>query len=192
MLRNIKLFGELGDKYGKQFKLDVQSVGEALHAINILKPGFLKDIKKDEHYNVVVGDLKDENCLDEQTIQMKHKMGDIWIMPEIIGRKSGVFQTILGAVLIVVGAVMSVYGMGMGAPLIKMGIAMMISGVAMMLCPVPGAPDYAGREKPDERPSFLFDGPVNTNEQGGAIPIVYGRMLIGSTIISTAMDVEDI
>jgi len=68
----------------------------------------------------------------------------------------------------------------------------MLSGVAMMLTPVPGTPEYSEREKPDERQSFLFDGPVNTNEQGGAIPIAYGRVLMGSTVVSTALDVEDI
>lgn len=193
MLRNIHLLGELGEKYGKKFKFDVGSVGEALKAIDVNKPGFIKDIKKDEYYNVVVGDELDEkNALDEQTIMMKHKSGDIWIMPQIIGKKSGILSAVLGAVLVVVGVVLSVYGFGIGSPLIKLGAGMMLSGLAMMLTPTPGTPEYSEREKPDERPSFLFDGPVNTNEQGGAIPLIYGRMLIGSTVVSTAMDVEDI
>ena len=188
MLRKVHVLGELGEKYGKEFSLDVLTVGEAVKAINANCPGFIRDIKKDERYNVVVGDEE----INEQTIWMQYKKGDIWIMPEIEGRKAGMLQTILGAVLIVVGVVLSIYGFGIGSPLIKLGAGLMLSGVAMMLSPVPGAPDYAEREKPEERASFLFDGAVNTNEQGGAIPVVYGQMIIGSTVVSTAMDVEDI
>ena len=192
MLRTVHLLGYLGEKYGFEHKLDVQSVGEAIRALNANFSGFIKDIKKDERYNVTVGDFKEENTLTEETIQMNYKKGDIWISPAIEGKKQGVLATVLGAVLIVVGVVLSIYGYGLGTPLIKIGAGLMIGGVAMMLTPVPGTPEYNSREKPDERPSFLFDGPVNTNEQGGAIPVVYGRMLIGSTVVSTAIDVEDI
>jgi len=192
MLRTVHLLGELGDKYGEEFQFDVSSVSEALKAINANKPGFMQDIKKDQYYNVVVGDLKEENCLNDTTIWMEHKEGDIWIIPEIVGKKRGLLQTIIGAVLVVVGVVASIYGAGIGSPLIKLGVGMMLSGVAMMLTPVPGTPEYSNRERPDERPSFLFDGPVNTNEQGGAIPLVYGKMVVGSTVVSTTIDIEDI
>ena len=192
MLRTIHVMGELGEKYGCKFKLDVLTVGEAIRAINTNCPGFINDIKKDENYNVTVGEFTEEKALDGLSIRMQHKEGDIWICPAIIGKKQGIFQSVLGAILVVVGVVLSVYGFGIGSPLIKLGAGLMISGVAMMLTPVPGVPDYSGREDPDERASFLFDGAINTNEQGGAIPIVYGQMLIGSTVVSTAMDVEDI
>jgi predicted phage tail protein len=73
-----------------------------------------------------------------------------------------------------------------------LGLAMFASGILQMLSPTPEIPDYSGREKPDSRPSYLFDGPVNTTEQGGPIPLIYGEVLVGSTIISTSLDVEDI
>ena len=192
MLRKIHLLGEMGEKYGTEFELDVLSVGEALRAINANFPGFIKDIEKEEHYNVCVGDFDEKDTLNDQTIWMQHKVGDIWIAPAIEGRKQGVIATVLGAVLIVVGIVLSVYGFGAGAPLIKLGAGLMLGGVAMMLTPVPGTAEYKSREAPEERQSFMFDGPVNTNEQGGAIPIPYGQMLIGSTVVSTSLDVEDI
>ena len=192
MLRQVHLLGEMGEKYGTEHKMDVGSVGEALRALDANHPGFIRDIRKEEHYNVCVGDFNDNDALDDVSVQMNHKKGDIWIAPEVIGRKAGMLATVLGAVLIVVGIVLSIYGFGAGTPLIKLGAGLMLSGVAMMLTPVPGSPQYSEREEPDERQSFLFDGPVNTNEQGGAIPIAYGRVLIGSTVVSTALDVEDL
>ncbi len=192
MLRTIHVGGELGAKYVPEIILDVQSVGEALRAMDCNYPGFMRDIKKDEHYNVCVGSYDDDHALDNQTLRMNHKKGDIWITPSIEGAKAGMMQTILGAVLIVVGVVLSIYGFGAGTPLIKLGAGLMISGVVTMLTPVPGTPEYTEREKPGERQSFLFDGAVNTNEQGGSIPVAYGQVLIGSTVVSTALDVEDI
>ena len=193
MLRTIHLLGSMGREYGPKHRLDVGSVGEALRALNTLFPGFMKSIKKKENYNVCVGEFDDEHALDETTIGMLYKKGDIFIAPEIEGRKAGVIATVLSAVLIVVGAILSAYGMGVvGVPMMKLGAGLMLGGVCMMLTPVPGTPEYNQREAPDERQSFLFDGPVNTNEQGGAIPIPYGRVLLGSTVVSTALDVEDL
>ena len=193
MLRTIHLDGELGEMYGKTHKFDVASVGEAIRALDFNFPGFIKKIKKEENYNVCVGKFDDKHALDETSLQMNHKKGDIWIVPELIGKKQGVWQTIAGAALIVVGAVLTFYGLGaVGVPMMKLGAGLMLSGVIMMLTPVPGTPEYKERESPDERSSFIFDGPVNTNEQGGPIPIVYGRMLMGSTVVSTAMDIEQI
>ena len=123
---------------------------------------------------------------------MKFKKGDFHIAPAVIGAKAGVLQTVLGAVLIVVGVILLYTPLSpLGVPLIKLGAALMLSGIAVMLTAVPET-DGAGQEKPDERRSFLFDGPTNTTEQGGAIPLIYGRMLVGSTIISTSLDAQDI
>ncbi len=193
MLRTVYVGGELGEKFGSQFRLYVKSVGDALRGINANKPGFIRSIKKDSHYNVTVGTFTEESALDNSTVFMNHKKGDIWIMPSIEGAKSGIGTVVLGAVLVVVGMTLTSYGLGaVGAPMMKMGVGMMISGVAMMLTPTPGAGDYNEREKPDERQSFIFDGPVNTTEQGGSIPIIYGQILMGSTVVSTALDVEQI
>jgi len=194
MLREIVLYGDLEEKYGKVHKFDVSCVGEAIRALKANFPGFIQSIDKEAEYNVVRGeDLESGEALDEETISMKFKKGSFHIAPAIIGKKAGVFATVLGAVLIVVGAVLSVYGYGaIGVPMMKMGAALMIGGICMMLTPVPGTPEYSERENPDERASFLFDGAKNTTEQGGAIPVIYGRVSVGSTIISSALDVEDL
>ena len=56
-----------------------------------------------------------------------------------------------------------------------------------------GSPDTSsGTGRPDERPSFLYSGPVNTTAQGHAVPIVYGVHTVGSTVISAGITVEDI
>ena len=197
MLRNVYLYGDLAEKYGDVHRFDVRSIGETMRALEANFPGFKRSIDKEAEYNVVRGEkLAEGDALNNETIFMKFKKGDFHIAPAIVGAKSGIIASVLGAVLIVVGVVLTVGSYGsasaLGAPLIKLGAALMIGGVVMMLTPVPSNPDYGERESSDERASFLFDGARNTTEQGGAIPVIYGRVLVGSTIISSALDVEDI
>ncbi|MDD9822319.1 MAG: hypothetical protein OXU98_05470 [Gammaproteobacteria bacterium] len=49
----------------------------------------------------------------------------------------------------------------------------------------PAVPNYAERDAPENQASYLFDGPVNTQAQGGAVPLVVGGpMRVGSVTVS--------
>lgn len=65
------------------------------------------------------------------------------------------------------------------------GLTMALTGVSQMLSPQPKASTPA-----DANPSYLFSGPANAVEQGGPVPLIYGRMRVGSTVISSAIDNE--
>ena len=67
------------------------------------------------------------------------------------------------------------------------GGLMALGGLSQMMAQTPGVEDYSTRDKADEQKSFLFNGPVNTIEQGTALPIVLGKHMIGSTVISAGM-----
>ena len=190
MLRTIHLYGDLEEQFGKTWEMDVASVGEAIRALTALTKGkFLKAINPQGKYRVVRGDdLYDEKAaLTDDTIKLNFKKGDFHICPVPAGGGPWV-RIVLGVVLIVVGIIYP----AIGAYTIPMGIGLVMGGIIELLTPVPKTPDYGTREKPDERPSFIFDGPTNTIEQGGALPLVYGRMRLGSTVVSSALDVEDI
>ncbi|WP_422369101.1 hypothetical protein [Pelagibius sp.] len=72
------------------------------------------------------------------------------------------------------------------------GAALALGGITQLLSPQPSAGDYSEREAPDQRPSFISNGPVNTTEQGGIRPLVFGRFLVGSVVISGGLAVEQI
>jgi predicted phage tail protein len=190
-LRNVYLYGDLAKQFGKVHRFDVNSIGEAIRALCVNFPNFKYAIDRDAEYNVVNGkDLATGTALNDETIKLKFKKGDFHIAPAIVGAKAGVLQIVLGAVLFVVGAVLSIYGYGAGVPLMKLGVALMLSGVAVMLTPVPETPKES--QDPDENRSFIFDGAINTTEQGGPLQLVYGHMLCGSTVISTSLDVVQV
>lgn len=52
----------------------------------------------------------------------------------------------------------------------------------------PTVKSYTSRNPPDQRTSYLFDGAVNTVAQGGPVPIIYGRMRVGSVVVSAGIN----
>ena len=61
----------------------------------------------------------------------------------------------------------------------SMGVVLLLAGVASMLMPEP--PEGSNAESAQ---NYLFSGPVNNVKQGGPVPLVYGRAIVGSTTIS--------
>ena len=99
-------------------------------------------------------------------------------------------------------------GMGMGAAIgsgailgaitygniASVGLMMALTGVSQLISPTPQASQaaYTNMERPEARTSFIYGGPVNTSEQGGPIPILYGRMRIGSTLVAASVSTDQI
>ena len=46
----------------------------------------------------------------------------------------------------------------------------------------------AGADRPDNKPSYAFDGPLNTTAQGNPVPLAYGKILAGSQVISAGLE----
>lgn len=119
--------------------------------------------------------------------QLSEPAGDcITIAPVLMGSKAGLLQTIIGVVLIAVGALTSVYG---GGFLIAIGVSMVAGGIVQMLSPQPKVNKSA--DSADNQASYVFSGPVNTTAQGNPVPVLYGRMIVGSAVISAGMEADD-
>jgi len=200
MLRTIYFYGNLAEKYGKSFKFDVISVGEAFRAMECNFPGFRNDIRRDEEYYVVNGDdLIEENAMSNDTVMMEYKTGDFHICPVVGGDKSmwgNIATMVLGVILMVASywvppAGALGYGLITSAVVFNVGLALFATGIMGIISPPPRIGDYGIQEKPEERPSFIFDGPVNTINQGGPVPLVYGHVIVGSTLVSSSLEVTD-
>jgi predicted phage tail protein len=70
-----------------------------------------------------------------------------------------------------------------------MGWGMIVGGVVQLLTPVPRG--GKGQDRPDNAPSYTFSGAVNTQAQGNPIPLLYGRMIVGSAVVSAGINAED-
>ncbi|HBE9082998.1 tail assembly protein [Serratia fonticola] len=185
--RMVRLYGILGSTFGRVHRLVVSSPQEAIKALSITIPGFERFLQTAKERGLTFSIFVGKNNIGKDELEFSGS-DDIRIAPVIIGsKKAGMFQTILGAVLVVAGAFLS--WTPVGTPMMMMGASMMIGGVIQMLSPMQGG--AARRESPDNKPSYAFGGPVNTIAQGNPVPILYGKRRIGGAIISAGIFAED-
>ena len=71
------------------------------------------------------------------------------------------------------------------------GASLVLGGVAQMISPTPDLGFNTGKEAA-RLESFTFSGIVNTSKQGMAVPICYGRAFVGSAVISSGLDVDQV
>lgn len=185
-LREVILHGELARRFGKVHRFAVASAAEAVRALCANFPGFEQHLATSHQrgvaYNVWVGG---ENVSKDDLTH--HSGGRIYLSPCVMGAKRGLFQTILGAVLIAAGAVVSIAGFPqVGIPLAFSGVGTFIGGVAALLTPTPKSQGASHTQ------SNYFDGPVNTTLQGNPVPVGYGTMLIGGAVISAGITIDQL
>ena len=195
-MKVILLYGFLGAEFGKVHLYSVQTPAEAIRALCATIDGFKKALIDGEHYRVVIGGRRDSE-IDQISYPTSDKE-TIRIVPIVAG-SNGFGKVLLGAALIATsfytGGATSGFFAGATGSFISsaagnIGFALVLGGVSELLFKPPSAPKSA--ESPESRPSFIFNGAVNTSRQGNTVPVCYGRMIVGSQVISAGISVEQI
>lgn len=189
-MKTVKLLGELGKKFGKSFQLDINNPAEAVRALCInfpeLKQHFIESEKRGIAYRIIVGKQ------DQKADDLHNPAGNqiIKFVPVLQGAGgNGTFQVILGLTLI---AISFAFPSAASPYLLNIGIAMTIGGVVQMLTPMPTVSSQDQNNQPDNKPSYTFNGAVNTSAQGYPVPVGYGRMIVGSAVISAGIVAEEL
>ncbi len=204
-LVKVNLHGQLGEVVGNYWEVAVSSVAEATHAIEIMSNKlykFLSDkVQENVRYRVIVNgkdfytenepNLNNLDSITKNELRMlKKDLETIDIIPvlEGAGKIGQIFTAILGVILIVIGAFTS--WTGGGAVLIAAGISLLAAGVIGLLTKPPKFEDFREIEQ-GGKTSYLFSGPQNIIGEGGPVPLGYGRLLVGSQVISSAYVIRD-
>jgi len=191
-LTTIRLYGALGARFGRVHRLAVQTSAEAVKALCVNFDGLESYLMNAKKNGMVFAVFRGKRNIGVEDYQNLGGNNDIRIAPVMEGaKKAGVFQTILGAVMVIAGAV-AFFGFGQpwGVNLMIAGGTTMAGGVYQMLSPQPKG--LQGRDDPDNRPSYAFGGAVNTIAMGNPVPVLYGEREIGGGIISGGIVAEDI
>ena len=194
-LTTIRLYGALGARFGRVHKLAVQTSAEAVKALCINFDGLEDYLMNAKKNGMTFAVFRGKRNIGVQDFQELAGDSDIRIAPVMEGaKKAGMFQTILGAVMVVAGIIVSGGTAGWAAPvggaMISAGIGMMAGGIYQMLSPQPKG--LQGRDDPDNKPSYAFGGSVNSLAMGNPVPVLYGEREIGGAIISAGIISEDI
>ena len=205
MLRKIKLYGELAKFLGqKTFEAEVNNAAQAIRFLVVNFPK-LESHMADRYYKIIVDN--DWTLTDEE---LHHPTGqnDIKIVPVVAGAGGGAGRQILiGAALIGISFLFPGAGMFAGgsaaakaaaaaAPTLAkigtitsvIGASMVLNGVSTLLTPVETIPE----ENQDPRRSFNFSGIQNTSRAGVAVPVIYGRTMVGSVVVSANIENEQV
>lgn len=188
MLRKIKLYGQLAKFVGKRvLEADVATAAEAVRFLVTNWPELERHMA-DQYYRVSL----DAYDLSGDELHDPAGTSTIRIAPVIAGA-GAVGRILLGVALIAlsftgIGAATLAIGaakIAVGSTLLGLGATMVLGGVAQLLTPVP---KLDATSEQDPRRSFSFSGIQNTSRQGTPVPIVYGETLVGSIVISAALD----
>jgi predicted phage tail protein len=131
-------------------------------------------------------------------------MKEIDVIPVIAGSgKVGGWLALIG--LVIIAAVLVIASGGTTAPgvlpvlktamvgwsgfALTLGITLTLAGISQMVMKAPNAKDY---ERPENKPSYLFNGPVNSYRQGNVISVGFGAGLVGSQVISAGIRSVDL
>ncbi|NID14405.1 tail assembly protein [Luteibacter yeojuensis] len=184
----ILLDGPARKRFGREFSLhlDTKSPREAVRAMCTVVPGFRAYLEGAHQRGIEFAVFRGRGARAENIGlgQFDDPAGSvIRIVPVIKGSKrAGVLQTIIGIILIVVS-------FWTGGSTLATGISLVAGGVVQMLSPQPKLGKAA--DSSDNQSSYVFNGPINTSAQGGCVPTAYGRVRVGSAIISAGMEAQD-
>ena len=213
-MKVVKVYGALRKKLGQcRFEFDADTPAQVLKALCVNFPGLDKWLIDSEQngvgYRVTIGKEKivDNNA---QLIVCPFSEREVFsITPVIAGAGDGAGQIFAGIGLIAAAIILAPLGggfLGLGAGAISagssaflagastivggFGLALVVGGIAQAISPTPQFSSFERGRDAAKLESFSFSGIVNTAKQGLPVPIAYGRLFVGSAVISSGLDVE--
>ena len=208
MKRKVYLEGELGDKFGKEFSMNVNSFSEALRCLECNFPSIRKYLIECEEKNIgFVCEVAGTPLNSEAELLLEYNEGDMTISPLPMGSKSGGGK-ILAAIAITLAAIYvpqlftytgkavggyapQVQGslgaamsgaMGSGAQLASLAAIGLATNLALAGVQQIMAPDPSVDNDQDE--SYLFQGTGQTLIEGDPVPVLYGKLRVPGRPIS--------
>ena len=194
----IRLHGQLGEAVGKEWDLLISSVAEAMNAIESLSKRklfkhLLEEEKRHVRYKVYINEKEVEFDDDYENIEKIAEtevcmefdnLESIDIVPVLEGADDAL-NIIMGAALILsVFTVFAGAAFAVKAAIFAAGAALLASGIMAMLAKPPTLDPPKNIELKGAT-SYLFQGTINTNKEGNPVPIIYGRLPVGSYVLES-------
>jgi predicted phage tail protein len=184
----IKFYGEFD--YLEPLKLEVGDIRQVLAGIKHILGNELRDkIASNEMY-LILEDSKGlipSICLANNVISSEFTGFDtLHIVPNIDGEGGAIVAFVAGAAFAASTAGVIV------AAVINIGIAIAIGVIMDAISPTPSfSNDPSATQSARKLESNLYNGAPNIREQGGSVPLVFGRPNFGGVLISAGITAEE-
>ena len=191
---NVRFYGSL-KQFGSEFRLDCKTPAEVVQALTSQIPK-LRQFIQQGLFTVRVGrDYFDNRYLEQGLNQKLKDDATVHFTPTLKGSKrGGLFGVIAGVALIATAFALgplgfSVIGANAAWMVGGVGASILLGGVAQMLTKIPSMSTGKDAEK---KQSTSFSNLSNMAAQGRPMPLAYGRIRVGSLIISQGVETMDI
>jgi predicted phage tail protein len=186
-MQKVKLIGNIS-KFGGSWETDCVNIRDIFKLIECQTPGFRQHLVAAAEAGVGYEIRRGEEFLEsEEELFLSLNDEDIIITEVPVGAKAA--GKILAAILIVTLVVMNpaLFGVlgsggsltGLGTFAMSLAVNLAIGGISELLAPGPETD-----KKQNE--GYLFNGPVNTVQQGMPIPVCYGELRIGGAPVGVS------
>jgi len=213
-MKVVKVYGALRKRLGQcRFEFDVATPAQAIKALCVNFPGLDKWLIDSEQdgvgYRVTVGK---EKATEENFASLLMPFSDrevFSITPVVAGAGRGAGMILAGAALIAIAIIVpgaafagagfapttgtfaaATFGTKLAIVAGNIGIGLTLAGIAQTISPQPSLDSTLDESVQLE--SFSFSNVVNTSRQGLPVPIAYGRVFVGSAVLSSGLDVDQV
>jgi len=217
-MKVVKVYGALRKRLGQcRFQFEADTPAQAIKALIANFPGLDKWLIDSEQdgvgYRVTIGKERIGEA-DAAALLLPWSEREVFsITPVIAGAGSSTGSIFAGIGLIalsfllpgagifgatsIFGATAATTGVAgiataLGTAFSLTGASLILGGVAQMLSPAPTFSSFERGKEAARLESFTFSGITNTVQQGMPVPICYGRCYIGSAVISSGLDVDQL
>ena len=195
----VRLLGEAGRRFGRQFRLAVKTPAEAVRALCVQIPALRQYLIESEQNGINWRAITEHpDGLDEE--QFLWPLSKRFVLAPIPVGRGGAGKIITGVAIVafaIVTAGAGVFGLGLGfgastaIGIGTVGASLIFGGIADLLTPTPKMPNVAGprgigsgatsgRSREEQGRSFTFDKSNANTQQGEVVPVLYGERIIGS------------
>jgi len=167
-MTEIHLHGILGKKYGRLHKFAIKEPRDIVRALEANYENFSKDLKDLLSKNIIYSIVADDQWIQGDSFAKKDKVKKIDFVPIILGSAFLVpFIPYIVAALISIGAAYYAY----------------VQAGKQKYPEIPGAEGVSSANSK----SLAFSNRENVTEQGNPVPLVYGRLKVGSFVVQSSI-----
>jgi predicted phage tail protein len=212
-MQRVRLLGELGERYGTEhIYYNLRTPADAIKLLCINMPELQQELMTAHERGIGYRVLQADQDMGYSDLQLPLGQNDLVLVPVIAGSGRGFTQVLVGIGIVAASLLIPGLGFGLaGSTVTSIGLlggALALGGVAQLLSPQPvlptlgnqrfGSGTNASTRGPqsltrgaDGQQSYAYTGAANTVGVGQTIPVAYGKVLIGSQLLSANVEVTD-
>ena len=211
-MQRVRLLGELGDRFGAEHEFyNLRTPADAIKLLCINNEEFQTFLIESHEKGIGYRLLQADVDLDYEDLTLPFGQHDLVLVPVVSG-SGGVGKVLAGIGIVIASLVIPGLGFGLaGATVTSIGLfggALALSGAAQLLSPQPQVPTLSGNRfgsgtnastrgpqsetrGADGQQSYAYTGAANTVGMGAVVPVAYGKVLVGSQLLSANVEVTD-